>query len=161
MLGNLGLAFPAVLLVAFYFAMRFGMRRIIIGALLAGAFLDALWLHETPQVCVGVLLVCTIASIWRRSSDVTSLSTAIGGGILCAGANCLSAMLDAILRGTACFENTQLLLRHALMPAVCAMLLFPVFSAVLNILLRRRIVTQHSAVGGLDATSDEEDEGGY
>ena len=160
-LGNHGVAFPAVLLVAFYFAMRFGMRRVIIGAITASAFLDALWLHETPQCCAGVLIVCAIASIWRRSSDVTSLSTAIGGGVLCVCANFASALLDAILRNTASFETTRLLLRHAILPAFAAIVVFPLMAAALNAILRRRLMLQHNAIGGVDDMCEEEDESGY
>lgn len=136
--GNYGWLVPCLPICAYYFTMRYGVQRTLLGAVLAGAMVDGCWMHHFPSQVLTILVVLGCSSVWKPYGDVNSgLSLALSG--LCIGVVSwlihLLGMMTAGGLGNDCFYLIQMLVYQV----VISILIVPVFAFVLNRMLQRSV----------------------
>lgn len=73
MLGTRGIAVPAVLLAAFYFAVLRPWKWVLLPFLFLGLFVDLFYIRAFPGHLLMVPLVVLVAQYWRRHGDLRSV----------------------------------------------------------------------------------------
>ena len=148
--GNYGGLVPCLPICAYYFTMRYGAQRPLLGVVLAGALVDGCWMHHFPSQVLTILAVMGFSSVWRPYGDVNSgLSLAFSG--LCIGVISWLIHLLGMVTASDLGNSGIYLIQLLVYQVVISILMALVLALVLNRVLQR-------SVTWLSAPDDEDNE---
>ncbi|MBR4124584.1 MAG: hypothetical protein IKR13_00130 [Victivallales bacterium] len=136
--GNYGWLAPCVPILAFYFTMRFGAQRALLGAVMAAAMVDACWMHHFPSQILTVLLVTGLSSAWKPYGDVNSgLSLVVSG--ICIGIVSWGIHLLGLMTSVSFSLSFVYIVNLLIIQIVISIIITPVSALLLNRMLRRSV----------------------